>query len=92
MSDKDMNCLLMELVDRHGTTQCYDYAADKCEALAKAVRCGNKDFLQTIAKAQVGLLLVQMSLTKRHSVDCLVDNIEKVIKNLMENNSDETTD
>lgn len=87
--DNSIDCNLVRIVDAHGFLQCCDYAAEKCEALAKALRCETKDILQAVAEAQASLLILQMAMTPRFSVECLTSSVEKVVANLVENNIDE---
>lgn len=87
--DKSIDCQLVQIVEEHGFLQCADYAAEKCEALAKALRCETKDILQAVAEAQASLLILQMAMTPRFSLECLISSVEKVVANLAENNTDE---
>lgn len=86
---EDINCQLVRIVEAQGFLQCADYAAEKCEALAQALRCNTKDTLQTVAEAQASLLILQMAMTPRFSLECLTSSVEKVVANLVENNIDE---
>lgn len=82
MTEKELDCALAYIVDTRGELKCYDYAADKCEALAQALRHGSDDLLKLVTEAQVGLLLVQIIMAQRISLDCIVDRLEKLIKEM----------
>lgn len=82
----EIDCKLVQIISEHGFLQCYDYAADKCRALADALTCQSNDILKAVAEAQAGLLLVQMALTSKFSLECLTGNVEQVIDNLLEYN------
>lgn len=87
-TDKDINCQLVEIVEKHGFLQCFNYASKKCRKLADALDHESDNLLKDIAEAQAGLLLVQMSLTPKIPIECFVNRLQQIIDDLTECSDD----